>query len=98
MKSIKVILTYGIYEKICNSIKRILIRNLNGRDISTKGSKYGYSSKYLKSDSNIIDVLTHEEHHRDTIKNLRAFRIKYPNNIIIGHLNVNSIRNKFELL
>ena len=98
MKSIKVILTYGIYEKICNSIKRILIRNLNGRDISTKGSKYGHSSKYLKSDSNIIDVLTHEEHHRDTIKNLRTFRIKYPNNIIIGHLNVNSIRNKFELL
>ena len=94
MKFIKVILTYGTYEKICNSIKRILIRNLNGRDIS----KYGYSSKYLKSDSNIIDVLTHEEHHRDTIKNLRTFRIKYPNNITIGHLNVNSIRNKFELL
>ena len=98
MKSIKVILTYGIYEKICKSIKRILIRNLNGRDISTKSSKYGYSFKCLKSDSNITDVLTHEEHHRDTIKNLRTFRIKYPNNIIIGHLNVNSIRNKFELL
>ena len=38
------------------------------------------------------------EHHSDTITDLRTFRIKYPSNIIIGHLNINSIRNKFELL
>ena len=38
------------------------------------------------------------EHHSDTVTDLRTFRIKYPSNIIIGHLNINSIRNKFELL
>ena len=38
------------------------------------------------------------EHHRDTIIDLRTFCIKYPSNVIIGHLNINSIRNKFELL
>ena len=44
------------------------------------------------------DVFTHVKHHRDTITDLRTFRIKYPSNVIIGYLNVNSIRNKFELL
>ena len=29
------------------------------------------------------------------LKNLRA---GYPNNIIVGHLNINSLRNKFEIL
>ena len=38
------------------------------------------------------------KHHRDTIIDLRTFRVKYPSNVIIGHLNINSIRNKFELL
>ena len=36
---------------------------LHGRDTSTYRSKHGYSSKYLKSGSNITDVFTHEEHH-----------------------------------
>ena len=42
---------------------------------------------------------------RETPKNnsddmlvLKNLRISYPNNIIIGHLNMNSIRNKFEML
>ena len=51
--------------------------------------------KSLKSDSNIMDVFTHVEHHRDTARDLRTIRIKYPSNII-GHLNINSITNKFE--
>ena len=38
------------------------------------------------------------EHHRDTIIDLRTSRVKYPGNVIIGHLNISSIRNKFELL
>ena len=46
----------------------------------------------------MTDVFTHVEHHRDTITDLRTFRIKYPSNVIIGHLNINTIRNKFELL
>ena len=76
--------------------KRILVYNLNSRDISTNSCKHRYSSKYLKSDSKFTDVFTHEEHHRD--KDLRAFCIKYLSSVIIGHLNINSVRNKFELL
>ena len=38
------------------------------------------------------------EHHIDTITDLRTFQIKYPSNVIIDHLNINSIRKKFELL
>ena len=75
-----------------DSQEKILVYNLNGRYTLINSSKPEYSSKYLKSDSNITDVSTHAEHH------LRNFRIKYPNNVIIIHLNVNSIRNKFELL
>ena len=78
--------------------KKILVYNLNGRDTSIIRSKHGYSSKYLKSDSNITGAITNVEHHRDTIIDLRTFGIKYPCNVIIGHLNINSIRNKFELL
>ena len=29
---------------------------------------------------------------------LRKLHVSYPNNVIIGHLNINSIRNKFEML
>ena len=29
---------------------------------------------------------------------LRKLRVSYPNNVIIGRLNVNSVRNKFEML
>ena len=29
---------------------------------------------------------------------LKNLLVSYPNNIIIGHLNINSIRNKFEML
>ena len=29
---------------------------------------------------------------------LKSLRVSYPNNITIGHLNINSIRNKFEML
>ena len=42
-----------------------------------------------------MDVFTHVEHHRDTATGLRTIRIKYPSSII-GHLNINSIANKFE--
>ena len=46
----------------------------------------------------MIDVFTLMEHHRDTITDLRTFRIKYPSNVIIARLNISSIRDKFELL
>ena len=78
--------------------KRILVYNLNGRDTSINSSKHGYSSKYLKSGSNVTGAITHVKHHRDTIIDLQTFCIKQPSNVIIGHLNINSVRNKFELL
>ena len=34
----------------------------------------------------------------NTVTDLRTFNIKYPNIIIMDHLNINSIRNKLELL
>ena len=46
----------------------------------------------------MTDVFTLMEHHRDTITDLRTFRIKYLSNGIIGQLNISSIRDKFELL
>ena len=45
-----------------------------------------------------MDAITHVKHHRDIIIDLRTFRIKYPSNVIIDHLNIISIRYKFELL
>ena len=39
-----------------------------------------------------------DEHQYDIILALKNIRVKYSNKIIMGHLNVNSIRNKFELL
>ena len=38
-----------------------------------------------------------EEHQDDIILELKNIYIKYLNKIIMGHLNINSIRNKFEL-
>ena len=89
---------YTKFLKKRDSQKRIIVYNLNGRDTSISTSKHGCSSKYLKSDFNITGVFTHLEHHRDATIDLRTFHIKYPSNIIIGHLNINSITNKFELL
>ena len=35
---------------------------------------------------------------RETYKTLRGLRSKHPKNVFLGHLNVNSLRNKFESL
>ena len=34
----------------------------------------------------------------DIILVLRKLAVSYPNNVIMAHLNINSIRNKFEML
>ena len=39
-----------------------------------------------------------DEHQDDIILGLKNLRVKYSNKIIMGHLNINSIRNKLELL
>ena len=38
------------------------------------------------------------EHTRNAITDLRTFCVKYLCHVEIGHLNINSIKNKFELL
>ena len=45
-----------------------------------------------------IDSEISNNNSQDDILVLKGFRVSYPNNIIIGHLNINSIRNKFEML
>ena len=39
-----------------------------------------------------------DEHQYDVILGLKNVCVKYSNKIIVGHLNVNSIRNKLQLL
>ena len=45
-----------------------------------------------------IDIETPKNNSEDDVLVLKNFCISYPNNMIIGHLNINSIRNKFEML
>ena len=45
--------------------------------------------------TSLMDVFTHEEHERDFITNLSTFCIWYSNNIITGHLNINSSKINF---
>ena len=45
-----------------------------------------------------IDIETSNNNSLDDILVLKNLCATYPNNIIIGHLNINSIRNKFETL
>ena len=45
-----------------------------------------------------IDSKTPNNSLQDDMLVLKNLRVSYPNNIIIGHLNVNSICNKFEML
>ena len=54
----------------------ILVYDLNCTDTLTDTCKHEYNSKYFKSDSNIVNVFTYEEHHTDTITNLGNFTIK----------------------
>ena len=45
-----------------------------------------------------IDRETPNNNSLDDTLVLKNLRVSYPNNIITGHLNTNSIRNKFEVL
>ena len=70
-----------------------------------------YSKKEVNIDRNIIRFYDNvrpeseismnsvpEEHRDDIILGLKNLCLKYFNKIIMGHLNINSLRNKFELL
>ena len=43
-------------------------------------------------------ILISEKKAKETYKTLRGLRSKHPKNVFLGHLNVNSLRNKFESL
>ena len=45
-----------------------------------------------------IDSETPNNNWQDDMLVLKNLRVSYPNNIIIGHLNINFIRNKFQML
>ena len=45
-----------------------------------------------------IDSETPKNNSEDDMLVLKNLHVSYPNNIVIGHLNINSIRNKFEML
>ena len=48
--------------------------------------------------SNSEEQLLSEKKAKVTFKTLRGLRRKHPKNVFLGHLNVNSLRNKFESL
>ena len=43
-------------------------------------------------------IMISEKKAKETYKILRGLRSKHPKNVFLGHLNVNSLRNKFESL
>ena len=45
-----------------------------------------------------IDSETPNNNSQDDMLVLKNLRVSYPNNLIIDHLNINSVRNKFETL
>ena len=56
-----------------------------------------YCSLRPESETILMNWLP-EKHQNDIILGLKNLRVKYFNKIIVGYLNINSIRNKFELL
>ena len=61
-------------------------------------SKCESAHNSLTSNRVVQDTLVDNEHSLPTSNNLKGIRVKNLNRLIIGHLNINSIRNKFELL
>ena len=43
-------------------------------------------------------IMMSEKKAKETYKTLRGLRSKHPKNVFLGHVNVNSLRNKFESL
>ena len=52
----------------------------------------------MRPESEISMNSVPEEHRDDIILGQKNLCVKYFNKIIMGHLNINSLRNKFELL
>ena len=46
-----------------------------------------------------LNVINPDDYSNVSVRSvLKFYRSKYPNKLIIGHININSIRNKFEIL
>ena len=56
------------------------------------------TSNVYREAKNSQEHLLSEKKARKTFKTLKGFRRKYSKNAFLGHLNVNSQRNKFESL
>ena len=52
----------------------------------------------LRPESETISMNSVPDEHQYITLGLKNLRVKYSNKIIMGHLNINSIRKKFELL
>ena len=48
--------------------------------------------------SNSEEQLLSERKAKETFTTLRGLRSKHPKNVLLGHLNVNTLKNKFEPL
>ena len=75
-----------IHLSICCS-KPFCSHSLENIDISTENSSI--------SDQN-LNPLNLSNKETDCFTELKTFRFKNPKNLIMGHLNINSLRNKFE--
>ena len=51
-----------------------------------------------RSDDNVFSSVTKTSDKEFCSKHLSFLRKKHPNHVIIGHININSIRNKFDHL
>ena len=77
-----------IYVSICRS-EPFCFHSIENIDISPENSSIG--------DQN-LNPLNPSNKETDCFTELTTFRFKNPKNLIMGHLNINSLRNKFEFL
>ena len=82
--------------------------HLNNKGNSLLANKYMRSTFWDDIDSNFFEVNVHECESKIDIPNrlsgvvsersLKAIRTKNPNGIVLAQLNINSLRNKFDIL
>ena len=54
---------------------------------------------FLEGESPTLSVINPDNYSNVSVGSvLKSYRSKYPKKLIIGHININSIRNKFEIL
>ena len=61
---------------------------------SSKNSSRNYSNRQNKESSKSLLTVSSDTP-CDTLNGLHEQRLNHPKNVVIGHLNINSVRNKF---